>query len=69
MKIKFGENFRMLRNERGYSQRDLAKILHISQRRISYLESGVTEPDLQTLIELADFFGVTIDFLVGRTDY
>lgn len=33
------------------------------------MEQGVTEPDLQSLLKLADYFGVSIDFLCGRTEY
>ncbi len=65
----FGERLKALRKEQELMQDDLAKILGCTQRKVSYLERGVSEPDLQTLIKLADFFGVSIDYLCGRTDY
>lgn len=65
----FGERLKILRKENHLKQDDVAKILGCTQRKISYMEQGVTEPDLQTLIKLADYFGVSIDFLCGRKDY
>lgn len=65
----FGERLKMLRKENHLNQEEIAKILGCTQRKISYMEQGVTEPDLQTLIKLADYFDVSIDFLCGRKDY
>lgn len=65
----FGERLKVLRKENHLNQEEIAKILGCTQRKISYMEQGVTEPDLQTLIKLADYFGVSIDFLCGRKDY
>lgn len=65
----FGERLKILRKENHLNQEEIAKILGCTQRKISYMEQGVTEPDLQTLIKLADYFGVSIDFLCGRKDY
>lgn len=69
MQNLFAERLRMLRKEKGLKQEDIAKVIGCTQRKISYLEQGVTEPDLQSLFKLADFFGVSIDFLCGRTEY
>ncbi len=69
MENKFTENLKLLRKDSGYSQRDLAKLMKTSQRRVSHLERGETEPDIQTLIEIANLFDVTVDYLIGRTDY
>ncbi len=69
MEIKFAENLKMLNKESGFSQYKLAELLKTSQRIISHLENGETESDLQTLIEISVIFDVTIDFLVGKTEY
>lgn len=69
MQTLFGERLKMLRKEKGLKQEEIAAILGCTQRKISYLEQGVSEPDLQTLFKLADYFGVSIDFLCGRTEY
>lgn len=69
MQNLFGERLKSLRKEKGLKQEELAKVVGCTQRKISYMERGATEPDLQTLLKLADFFGVTIDYLCGRTEY
>jgi len=58
-----------LRLEKELSQDSLAKKLYTTQRRISYLENEKIEPDLFFLKICADYFDVSIDFLVGRKDY
>jgi len=57
-----------LRSEKNMTQVDLAKILKISDRAVGYYENGDREPDQETLMKLADFFGVSIDYLLGRTN-
>lgn len=58
---------RALRESRGYSQKGLAKWLDCSPSLISSYETGERSPSLQNLGELADCFGVTTDYLLGRT--
>lgn len=55
-----------LRSERGLSQKELADVLDCSVTVYSRYETGAREPSLDTLIRLADFYGVTLDELVGR---
>ena len=56
-----------LREDRDLRQSDLANATGIDQRTISNYETGKTSPDAYALIKLADFFDVSIDYLVGRT--
>ncbi len=56
-----------LREDRDLRQIDLAIATGIDQRTISNYETGKTSPDAYSLIKLADFFDVSIDYLVGRT--
>ena len=58
-----------LREDRDMRQSDLAKATGINQRTLSNYETGKTLPDSHSLILLADFFRVSIDYLVGRTDH
>lgn len=58
---------RDLREDRDLRQSDLAKAVGIDQRTISNYETGKSNPDSDALIRLADFFNVSIDYLVGRT--
>lgn len=57
-----------LRKARGISQLKLAMDLGMNQNSISRYESGAREADYQTLIALADYFNVSIDYLLERTD-
>lgn len=57
-----------LRKERGISQVKLSIDLCLSQNTISRYETGVREADYKTLILLADYFNVSIDYLLERTD-
>ncbi len=57
-----------LRKEKGISQLKLALILNTSQNTISRYETGEREPGINELIKLAEYFNVSIDYLVGRTD-
>lgn len=68
MKIMFADNLKLLREGAGLRQRDLADKLNTTQRKVSYWESGKVEPDLENLWRIADFFGVTIDELVGKEE-
>lgn len=57
-----------LRKARGISQLKLAMDLGMNQNAISRYESGAREADYKTLILLADYFHVSIDYLLERTD-
>lgn len=55
-----------LRRKKGLLQRDVADQLHIDRSTYSYYERGKTNPPLDILIKLADYFGVSLDYLAGR---
>lgn len=57
-----------LRTEKGLSQRSIASKLHISQGTYNNWENGKTEPSISQLIELSNFFEVSIDYIVGNSD-
>lgn len=61
-------NVKLLRREAGISQQALADALGISQQSINHYENHDTQPDLQTLKQMADYFNTSIDYLVGHTD-
>ena len=69
MRILFGERLQQLRKERNLTQAQLAEFLETTQRRISYLESYKIEPDLLMLWKVANYFGVSVEYLIGMTDY
>ena len=66
MENKFKDILKDLRIEKGIGQVYLAKSIGVSKGVISMWENGLREPTMSSLIFLADFFGVSIDFLVGR---
>lgn len=59
---------RFLRKQKHMSQLSLAMKLNTTQMTISRYETGKREPDLKTLILIADIFDVSIDYLLERTD-
>ena len=61
------ENLKKLRKQRGITQSDLAKYLGVSISTLSGWDTGVYEPDHAHLGQNADYFGVTVDELLGRT--
>lgn len=56
------------RLERGLRQEELGKVLNVSGRTIGHYENGLRGPTPEVLNKLADFFGVSIDYLLCRTD-
>lgn len=66
---KFGERLKTLRKEENISRRQLAETLNASLRSISYWENNQRECDFDTLIAIAEYFSVSVDYLLGRTDY
>lgn len=60
------ENIRDLREDRDLRQKDLAAMLNVSQNTYSQYETGVIELTASTLIKLADFYDVSVDYLLGR---
>ncbi len=69
MEIKFSENLKVLRRERGLSQGKLAEAVGVTQQCVSKWERADGEPTLSYLWKLADLFGVSIDVLCGRKDW
>ena len=57
-----------LRKQKGTSQQQLAEFLGISQQSVNKYENHGIEPDIWTLITLADYFETSVDYLVGHTD-
>ncbi|MGN0165156.1 MAG: helix-turn-helix domain-containing protein, partial [Lachnospiraceae bacterium] len=62
------KNLKLLRTQKGISQQKLANEIGISQQSINKYENQNIEPDINTLIALADYFETTVDYLIGRTD-
>ena len=62
----FKENLKGLRMTKGIGQAKLAELFNISVKTVSHWETGYTEPSVSQLIQLADYFDVSLDELLGR---
>lgn len=61
------EAIRNLRMENGYTQKQIADDLNVTQNTYSRYETGAANCPIDVLIKLADFYGVSVDYLLGRT--
>ena len=68
MKI-FQERLTEQRKLNKLTQRQVAEFLGIAQPSYIRYENGSSQPTLETLVKLADYFDVSVDYLLGRTDY
>ena len=66
--MKFSERLKELRKERGISQMELSKQTGLSQSAIAKWEKDKTDPTSANLIVLSQFFGESVDYLLGLTD-
>ena len=66
-KSKFAINMGKLRRERGLSQRQAALELGVSQALLSHYETDAREPKLEFVMKVSEFYGVTTDYILGRT--
>lgn len=58
----------MLRKEKGLSQISLSLKLNVSQKMISAYENGKSEPSIATLMQMADIFNTSVDYIIGYTN-
>ena len=65
---KFGNNLKIARKNANLTQIQVAHALNVSERHYRSFEAGAFEPDLAKLVALADLFGVSVDWLLGRRD-
>ena len=65
---KFAIRLRELRKEKKVMVKDLSEMLSVTPRAFNYYENGIREPNYSNLITLADYFGVSVDYMLGRTD-
>ena len=62
------QRLREIRKNKKITMKDLAVFLGISESAVSLYETGKSQPDHETLKKIADYFDVSIDYLLGRTD-
>lgn len=61
-------NLKRLRDEASISQRTLAEAIGVSQQSVNKYENHNIEPDIETMIRIADYFDTSVDYLIGHTD-
>ena len=66
--MNHANNLRKLWEAKGLTQPELAELFGSTQSAISNYESGTREPDISLLMRFAEYFDVTVDYLVGSTD-
>lgn len=66
--MKFARRFRGLRAEKGWTQREVANLLGVSPTTVASWEQEKNNPGLDTLVEIAHLFDVSVDYLLGLTD-
>ena len=66
--IDFPKHLKMVRTSRNITQKQLAESIGATENGVQNYERGTRKPTFDMLIALADYFGVSIDYLVGRTD-
>jgi len=66
--MKFPKRLKELRESRKMTQQELANVFNISRSAITKYENGERSPDPETLQKFAEFFNVSVDYLLGRTD-
>lgn len=67
-KVNYLARLKELRENKGITQKQLSEETGMSFQSISFYEHGEREPGVKALISLADYFNVSIDYLVGRSD-
>lgn len=68
MREILAQRLKQCRIERGWTQREVAIYCDITEKAYQNYELMTREPKLEVLVRIADIFGVSIDYLVGRTD-
>jgi len=69
MDKEFSNRLKQLRLEKGATQKQVCDWLGFTKNAYGNYEQGIREPSLDALCKLCDFFGVTADYLLGRSDY
>ena len=68
MKLTFGEKIRSLREDADLNQTQLGEAVCMTQRKISYIECGKFEPNIDDIVAFCKFFKISSDYLLGLTE-
>jgi len=68
MKVKFAERLKELRKEKKLTQKQLSKLINVSEDCIYFWEKARSEPSILDLINLSNIFEVSVDYLIGKIE-
>lgn len=66
--MRFNERLKELRNEKGVLQKEIAAYLGLTVKAYNFYELGLREPNIASICKLCDYFSVSADYLLCRTD-
>ena len=66
--MNYRERMRALREDRDLTQREIGAVINKSQQGYSHIEEGRAELKIEDLIKLCEFYGVTADYFIGRSE-
>ena len=66
--MAFAEKLKALRKRENVTQEEIADAMKVSSRAVRFYEAGKREPTFSSLVEIADYFGVSLDYLLDRSD-
>lgn len=67
--VQFNNRLRALRQDKDLTQDTLAKNLNINRKTLSNYETGSRTPDIYLIIKMAEYFDVSVDYMLGRIDF
>ncbi len=67
--MKFNERLKELRKDKGLTQKELAKILNVTDDCIYFWEKGRSEPSISQIVLISTYFEISSDYLLGIKDY
>ena len=68
MELHIGENIKRLRKDRSMTQEQLAEAMGVTVGAVYKWENGLSMPEIRLVVELADLFEISVDYLLGRTE-
>ena len=66
--MKWNERLKEIRKQNNLNQKEFAELFGVNQKMISNYETGRNEPSIELLIKIADYYKISIDYLIGRYD-
>lgn len=68
MRHPFNERLRQLMKKKGVTQAEMASLFGISRQSLSLYCNGKTQPNIETIVKMAEYFGVSVDYLFGLAE-